>query len=113
MKGWQRTLLSSFRTDFNYDFHATQDESIAPVEHNYHDKAELERRGQARFASGENHGISVFFRVGDAIFHTYSTFARGTEGVVGAVSMLDLTPFGRQEDFEDSPAGWPQRPTYG
>ena len=55
----------------------------------------------------------MFFRVGDAIFHTYSTFARGTEGVVGAVSMLDLTPFGRQEDFEDSPAGWPQRPTYG
>jgi predicted dithiol-disulfide oxidoreductase (DUF899 family) len=112
-KGWQRTLTSSYRTDFNYDFHATQDEAVAPVEHNYHDKAELEQRGQARFARGENHGISVFFRVDDAVFHTYSTFARGTEGVASAVSMLDLTPFGRQEDFEDSPEGWPQRPTYG
>jgi predicted dithiol-disulfide oxidoreductase (DUF899 family) len=113
MQGWKQELVSSNRTDFNYDFHATQDESIAPVEHNYHDKAELERRGQARFAQGENHGMSVFFRIDDAIFHTYSTFARGTEGIVSAVSMLDLTPFGRQEDFEDSPAGWPQRPTYG
>ena len=112
-RGWKQTLFSSHRTDFNYDFHATQDEAIAPVEHNYHDKAELEQRGQARFAKGENHGISVFFRVDDTVFHTYSTFARGTEGIVGAVSMLDLTPFGRQEDFEDSPPGWPQRPTYG
>jgi len=112
-QGWSRTLYSSFRTDFNYDFHVTFDANVAPVMHNYNDEAELERRGEARFAKGESHGISVFFRIDDAVYHTYSTFARGTEGIVGAVSMLDLMPFGRQEDFEDSPEGWPQRPTYG
>jgi predicted dithiol-disulfide oxidoreductase (DUF899 family) len=91
----------------------TFDESVAPVLHNYNDKAELERRGQARFAKGESHGMSVFFRCEDTVFHTYSTFARGCEGLTDSFSLLDLTPYGRQEDFEDSPAGWPQRPTYG
>ena len=112
-KGWNRTLYSSYRTDFNYDFHATFDDAVAPVVHNYNDAAELERRGEARFAKGESHGISVFFRIDDTVHHSYSTFARGTEGTASAVGMLDLTPFGRQEDFEDSPEGWPQRPTYG
>jgi predicted dithiol-disulfide oxidoreductase (DUF899 family) len=112
-KGWNRTLYSSYRTDFNYDFHVTFDESVAPVVHNYNDKAELERRGEARFAKGESHGMSVFFRIDDAIYHSYSAFARGTEGIASALGMLDITPYGRQEDFEDSPEGWPQRPTYG
>ena len=50
----------------------------------------------------------VFFRLGDDVFHTYSAYARGTEAFADARSLLDLTPYGRQEDFEDSPAGWPQ-----
>jgi predicted dithiol-disulfide oxidoreductase (DUF899 family) len=112
-RGWRWPWYSSFGSDFNYDFHVTFDESVAPVLHNYNDKAELERRGQARFAKGESHGMSVFFRHDDTVFHTYSTFARGCEGLTDSYSLLDLTPYGRQEDFEDSPAGWPQRPTYG
>lgn len=43
----------------------------------------------------------------------YSAYARGVEGLTHAYSLLDRTAYGRQEDFEDSPAGWPQRPTHG
>ena len=62
---------------------------------------------------GEEHGLSVFFRLDDDVFHTYSTYARGTEYLTDARALLDMTPYGRQQDFEDSPAGWPQKPTYG
>ena len=61
----------------------------------------------------EGHGLSVFFRLDDAVFHTYAAYARGVEGLTNAYSLLDVTPYGRQEDWEDSPPGWPQRPTYG
>ena len=46
-------------------------------------------------------------------FTRYSTYARGCESLTDAYRLLDRTPYGRQEDFEESPAGWPQRPTYG
>jgi predicted dithiol-disulfide oxidoreductase (DUF899 family) len=61
---------------------------------------------------GEQHGLSVYLRQGDDIFRTYFTTARGLETVGGIWSLLDLTPFGRQEQWEDSPAGWPQSPPY-
>jgi predicted dithiol-disulfide oxidoreductase (DUF899 family) len=113
-RGWDWTWVSSYDSPFNYDFHVTLDESVAPPEYNYRSKAELEQRtDESYFMSGESHGMSVFFRVGEEIFHTYSTFARGCEGLTNAYSLLDMTPYGRQEDFEDSPAGWPQKPTYG
>ena len=112
-EGWNRAWYSSYGSDFNYDFHVTFDAKVAPVVHNYNDMATLERRGEAEFAHGESHGLSAFFRMDDAIFHTYSVFARGVEGITNALSLLDLTAYGRQQDFEDSPPGWPQRPTYG
>lgn len=62
---------------------------------------------------GEEHGLSVFFQVDDDVFHTYSAYARGTESLTDSYRLLDTTPYGRQQDFEDSPAGWPQTPTYG
>ena len=55
----------------------------------------------------------MFFRIDDNVFHAYSTYARGVEGLTNSFSLLDTTPYGRQQDFEDSPPGWPQRPTYG
>jgi predicted dithiol-disulfide oxidoreductase (DUF899 family) len=113
LKGWTIPWYSSFGSDFNYDFHVTLDENIAPVEYNYRDKAELEKRNGPNVMQGESHGLSVFFRIGDDIFHTYSTYARGVESLTDAYSLLDMTPYGRQEDFEDSPTGWPQKPTYG
>jgi predicted dithiol-disulfide oxidoreductase (DUF899 family) len=87
-KGWERPWYSSFGSDFNDDFQVTTD-------------------------TGETHGLSVFFRIDDDVFHTYSTYNRGTESLTDSYRLLDVTPYGRQEDWEDSPAGWPQRPTYG
>jgi predicted dithiol-disulfide oxidoreductase (DUF899 family) len=110
---WDRPWYSSHGSDFNYDFHVTLDEAVTPVQYNFRDKAELEARGGPTILEGEAHGLSVFFRLDDDIFHTYSAFARGVESLTDAYSLLDRTPYGRQEDFEDSPPGWPQRPTYG
>ena len=113
-KGWDLPWYSSFESDFNYDFHATIDVDVAPPEYNYRDKAELEARGEEPyFLKGEQHGLSVFFRIGEDIFHTYSTYARGVESLSDSYRLLDVTPYGRQEDWEDSPPGWPQKPTYG
>lgn len=117
-RGWSLPWVSSYGSDFNYDFHVTLDESIAPVEYNYRRPAEQAQAQAdtpvpAAAQSIEGHGMSVFFRLDDTVFHTYSSYARGTEGITDAYSLLDITPYGRQQDFEDSPPGWPQYPTYG
>lgn len=57
--------------------------------------------------------LTVFLRDGDQVYRTYNTTARGVDRLLFANNMLDLMPYGRQQDWEDSPAGWPQRPTYG
>jgi predicted dithiol-disulfide oxidoreductase (DUF899 family) len=112
-QGWPFAWVSSLGSEFNYDFHVTNDEKIAPVEYNYRNKAELEANKVPNAITGEEHGLSVFFRIGEDVFHTYSAYARGTEALTDARALLDMTPYGRQQDFEDSPPGWPQRPTYG
>jgi predicted dithiol-disulfide oxidoreductase (DUF899 family) len=112
-RGWDINWYSSFGSDFNYDFHVTLDEKVAPIEYNYRSKAEQEARKGPNLMSGEAHGLSVFFQLDRDIFHTNSTYARGTESLTDSYRLLDQTPYGRQEDFEDSPSGWPQRPTYG
>ncbi|WP_375411862.1 DUF899 domain-containing protein [uncultured Bradyrhizobium sp.] len=112
-QGWPFTWVSSFGSDFNYDFHVTNDEQVAPIEYNYRNKAELEAAKVPNAITGEEHGLSVFFSIGDDVFHTYSTYARGTEALTDARALLDMTPYGRQQEFEDSPPGWPQKPTYG
>jgi predicted dithiol-disulfide oxidoreductase (DUF899 family) len=101
--GWTIPWYSSFGSDFNYDFHVTLDESVAPVEYNYRSKAELLERGEPYFTEGESHGLSVFLREGDGVFHTYSTYARGADLLAGTYNYLDLTPLGRQEDWEEPP----------
>jgi predicted dithiol-disulfide oxidoreductase (DUF899 family) len=113
LKGWDIDWFSSFGSDFNYDFHVTLDESVAPIEYNYRNLAEMKARRGPNGMQGEEHGLSVFFRIGDDVYHTYSAYARGTESLDDAYDLLDMTPYGRQEDFEDSPPGWPQKPTYG
>ena len=59
----------------------------------------------------ENFGLSVLLRDGDEVFRTYFTTARGVDRLRLDFNLLDLTPFGRQEQWEDSPEGWPQDPT--
>lgn len=103
---WSRhPWVSSHNSDFNYDFHVTLDREIAPPEYNF-----KPFRGAHM---GEAHGLSVVFRVGKDVFHTYSTYARGVESLTDSYRLLDVTPYGRQEDWEKSPKGWPQKPTYG
>ena len=63
--------------------------------------------------AGGGFQLSVFLRDGADVYRTYSTTARGVDRLVFTNSILDLVPYGRQEDWEDSPAGWPQHPTYG
>jgi predicted dithiol-disulfide oxidoreductase (DUF899 family) len=50
----------------------------------------------------------VFLRRGDEVFHTYTTYARGLDASSAGYPFLDITPYGRQEAWEDSPEGWPQ-----
>ncbi len=89
---------SSYGSDFNYDFHVTLDESVAPPEYNYRTKDEHERAGTAHYLEGELPGTSYFLRDGDTVFHTYSNYARGAEMTGGSYYWLDLTALGRQEE---------------
>jgi len=109
--GWTVPWYSSSGSDFNYDFHVTLDQAVAPVEYNYRGLAELGPEWQGW--SGEMHGISAFLRRGDRVFHTYSSYARSTDLFSSTYNWLDLTARGRQEDWElppgrsDSPhMGW-------
>ncbi len=57
--------------------------------------------------------LSTFLRDGDQVYRTYSSTSRGVDRLLFVNNVLYVTVFGRQEDWEDSPAGWPQHPTYG
>jgi predicted dithiol-disulfide oxidoreductase (DUF899 family) len=105
--GWTAPWYSSFGTDFNYDFHVTLDESVAPIEYNYRTKAEHVQNGVSYIAQAEQPfelpGLSVFLRDGDRIFHTYSTYGRGLDLLLNTYNLLDLTPFGRGEGWDGMP----------
>jgi predicted dithiol-disulfide oxidoreductase (DUF899 family) len=64
------------------------------------------------FGVNEWHGHNVFFREGENIFRTYFINNRGDEAMGSTWNYLDLTPLGRQEEWEDSPQGYPQTPPY-
>lgn len=57
--------------------------------------------------------LNLFFTDGEDVYRTYSTTARGVDRVLFVNNLQDLAVYGRQEDWEDSPEGWPQHPTYG
>lgn len=105
-KGWTFPWYSSHGSDFNYDFHATLDERVAPVQYNYRSAEEHAARGVEWIADREQQpiempGTSYFLRDGDRVFHTYSTYARGAEQTGGSYYFLDLTALGRQEEWEE------------
>jgi predicted dithiol-disulfide oxidoreductase (DUF899 family) len=106
-KGWTFPWYSSHGGDFNYDFHTTIDESVAPLEINYRSRGELEQAGESlqwmvtADQPFEMPGMSCFLRDGDDVFHSYSTFGRGSEALGGAYAYLDLTVLGRQEAWEE------------
>jgi predicted dithiol-disulfide oxidoreductase (DUF899 family) len=81
--GWTMPFVSSHGTDFSAD------------------------------CGAEYFMLSMFLRDGDDVYRTYSTTARGVDRILFANNILDLSAYGRQEEWEDSPPGWPQHPTYG
>ena len=103
--GWTFPWLSSFGSDFNYDFHVTLDEAAGSVEYNYQSAAELMEQGKV-WQMGELPGLSVFLRDGDDVFHTYSTYQRGLDLLLNTYNYLDLTPLGRQEEQEPHVMAW-------
>ena len=113
-RGWEIPLYSSFGSDFNYDFNVTLDAAKAPIQFNYRGPDELRAAGlewvlKAEDQPMEQPGMSCFLREGDEVFHTYSTFARGTEQVGGAYGHLDMTALGRQESWEEPKGRAPER----
>jgi len=90
---WQFKWVSSLGSDFNRDFHVTftpEELEKGEMYYNY---------GQRMFPSTEGPGISVFYKddAGD-IFHTYSSYGRGLEAILGVYQLLDIVPKGRDED---------------
>ncbi|WP_230987260.1 DUF899 domain-containing protein [Mycolicibacter heraklionensis] len=61
---------------------------------------------------GGQFAVNVFLRQGDAVFRTWYTNHRGVEQLSHIFPLLDVLPYGRQEEWQDSPEGWPQSPTY-
>ena len=96
--GWSFPWASSGRSDFNYDFHVSIDASVAPVEYNYRDQAELEAADVAwREWSGEKPGMSAFALEDGVVYHTYSAYARGFDALWTMWQWLDRAPLGRNE----------------
>ena len=98
-RGWTFPWYSSYNSDFNYDFGVTLDESVTPASYNYKSAEKIREMGFE--PAGEFPGRSSFLRTADGIFHTYSTFARGTETIGGSYYLLDETALGRQEEWEE------------
>jgi predicted dithiol-disulfide oxidoreductase (DUF899 family) len=93
--GWEVPWVSSFGTDFSHDF-GLGPKQPQPDQHQ----------------DGEDFGLSAFIRDGGEIFRTYFTNRRGVETLGPVWTLLDLTPLGRQETWEDSPEGYPQTEPY-
>ena len=93
--GWTFPRFSSFGTDFSYDLGVG-----------------LKEPDPGKYQDGEEHGWSVLLRDGDKIYRTYFTTQRGGELLGTTFGFLDITPYGRQENWEDSPKGWPQGKPY-
>ena len=94
--GWKAPWASSLNNDFNFDYHVsfTKDElASGSIYYNFADSADA-----ASHESDELPGLSVFYKdEGGTVYHTYSSYARGNEEVIGAFIYLDLTPKGRNE----------------
>jgi predicted dithiol-disulfide oxidoreductase (DUF899 family) len=106
-KRWDFPWYSSFGNDFNYDFHVTLDEHVAPVMYNFTSKEDI------LTASSPNDlivseipveiaGLSCFIQDDGSVFHTYSAYDRGVETLGPASSLLELTALGGRP-----PAPWP------
>jgi predicted dithiol-disulfide oxidoreductase (DUF899 family) len=92
-RGWDHLWVSSFDTSYHYDWGWTQTND----------------QGQ----EGQLPGYSYYLLRDGTPYLTYMTTARGTEAILPIAHIMDRSCYGRQQDWEDSPEGWPQYPTYG
>ncbi len=101
--GWRFKWLSSHGNDFNFDYHVSfteEEEAKGEVYYNYE---------TGEFMSDELPGLSVFYKdENEDVFHTYSTYARGLDILVGTYNLLDLVPKGRDEN-SDATMDWVRR----
>lgn len=98
--GWQVNWVSAYENDFNQDFHVsfTAEEAKGKVYYNFTEQ---------EFPSQEAPGLSVFYKdAGGDIYHTYSTYGRGLDILVGTYRVLDMVPKGRDEDDLPFPMDW-------
>jgi predicted dithiol-disulfide oxidoreductase (DUF899 family) len=101
--GWKFKWLSSYGTDFNRDFHVSfgKDEMAGEVEYNY---------AMGKFPSEEAPGLSAFIKdETGGVFHTYSSYARGLDILIGTYNFLDMAPKGRDEDALPWTMAWVRR----
>jgi len=101
--GWNFKWVSSYGSDFNRDFHVSftpEEKASGSVEYNY---------AKGTFPSEEAPGLSAFIKDGSAVFHTYSTYARGLDIIIGTYNMLDLAPKGRDEAALPWSMAWVRR----
>ncbi|KFY74392.1 hypothetical protein V498_09985, partial [Pseudogymnoascus sp. VKM F-4517 (FW-2822)] len=111
--GWTVPWYSSFESDFNYDFHATNDPAKAPMMANWESAESLRERGKGKYIEGEQSALSVFIKgPGGAAYHTYSTFARGVNVFLATNHFLDATPLGRQDGEGDKARFWAYHDEY-
>lgn len=92
-RGWEHTWVSSAETTYHSDWSWTLVDD---------DGGEMPQPG-----------YSYYLLKDGTPYLTYMTTRRGTEAILPTASIMDRTVYGRQQDWEDSPAGWPQYPTYG
>ena len=93
LRGWDHRWVSSADTTYHYDWGWTQTDDSG--------------------AEGPIPGYSYYLLKEGRPYLTYMTSARGTEAILPVAHIMDRTVYGRQQDWEDSPTGWPQAPTYG
>ena len=98
--GWQFPWVSSLGSDFKYDFGAafTEEQRRNGADYNFRHVDEPEPQKE---------GMSVFALQDGAVHHTYSTYARGVEALMGTYQFLDLAPWGRNEEV--GPESWWRR----
>jgi len=99
--GWRFPWVSSFASEFNYDFHVSFSKDEVKSGSMYYNF------GEGGFPSEEAGGVSVFAKDEQgAVYHTYSAYARGAEPLLGIYSLLDLVPKGRAEQGLPWPMAW-------
>jgi predicted dithiol-disulfide oxidoreductase (DUF899 family) len=100
--GWKFKWVSSYGNEFNHDFHVsfTKEETEKGAEYNY---------AVGKIPSEELPGLSAFIESGGAVCHTYSSYARGLDTLVGTYNFLDMAPKGRDEDALPWSMAWVRR----